>query len=114
MNKKLLIILVVFLLFFYFFNKIGIVRMTTEFDVIYSVFWKRESEYKIVFIEPVGERDLHQISDNDFRHLLEFCHASDHKDILFKSSCKFDYISEEITRRGWDPLKIYLNQSSPY
>ncbi|MCW9718665.1 hypothetical protein [Avibacterium sp. 21-599] len=84
---------------FFFHNEIGLVRVTTEFGTGYDFFYKKKDMHRIFYIEPVGERDLDQLSDEAFNELSEFCAAAKEDGRLYKTSCD-SYFTKEVKRRA--------------
>ena len=83
---------------YFFTSEIGVVRVTTEFGVDYGIFDKKKDMHRIFYIEPVGERDLNQLSDEAFNDLLEFCSAAREDTSIYKVSCGAELV-KEISRR---------------
>ncbi|MBN6076129.1 hypothetical protein HYE59_00875, partial [Aggregatibacter actinomycetemcomitans] len=85
MNNKFYRCIIIFLctcilalsgIIYFFTSEIGIARITTEFGSGHDFFYKKKDMHRIFYIEPVGERDLNQLSDEAFNDLLEFCAAA--------------------------------------
>lgn len=113
MNKKFYKYIIVFLctcvfmlsgIIYFFINEIGIVRITTEFGSDYAFFYKKKDMHRIFYIEPVGERDLNQLSDEAFNDLLEFCAAAREGTRRYKISCG-SYVEDEVKRRNMLKIK---------
>lgn len=91
---------------YFFYREIGIVRITTEFGIDYGFFYKKMGMHRIFYIEPVGERDLNQLSDEAFKDLFEFCAAAREDTRIYKVSCD-SHFRDEIKRRNLKEKYFY-------
>lgn len=91
-------ILVLSSIIYFFTSEIGIVRITTEFGTDYALFYKKKDMHRIFYIEPVGERDLNQLSDEAFNDLSEFCAAAKENTRQYNISCGSYFIDEQKRR----------------
>ncbi|MCW9716008.1 hypothetical protein ACLSZN_10690 [Avibacterium avium] len=109
-----------------FFNsEIGLVRVSGEFGSGYGFFYKKKDMHRIFYIDPVGERNLDRLSDEDFNELSEYCAALSEDNYWYKADCGPHFIKEvkrrEAIKRVEIPEKIksphrfrLLGESEPY